>query len=58
MPVVAVVQHAGSALGGIDKKHERLAEQTKPVSGLLDGQAWDRLRADGQRHLEWGQLIR
>jgi hypothetical protein len=55
MPVVAVVQHAGAALGGIDEKQE---QQAKSASGLLDGKASDRLRADGQRHLEWGQLIR
>jgi hypothetical protein len=58
MPVVAVLQHAGSTLGSIDEKQERQAEQAKSVSGLLDGKAWGRLRADGQRQLKWGQLIR
>ena len=44
MPVVAVLQHAGSTLGSIDEKQERQAEQAKSVSGLLDGKAWGRLR--------------
>ena len=37
MPVVAVVQHAGAALGGIDKEQERQAEQAEALGGLLDG---------------------
>ena len=52
MPVVAVVQHAGAALGGIDKEQERQAEQAEALGGLLDGNAWGRLGTDGQRQFE------
>ena len=48
MPVVAVVQHAGAAMGSVDEKQERQAEQAKSVSSLLDGKAWEMLAATTQ----------
>ena len=43
MPVVAVIQHAGAALGGIDEEQKRQAKQAEPLGGFLDGEARGRL---------------
>ena len=58
VPVVAVIQHAGAALGGLDKEQERQAEQAEPLGGLFDGEAWRRLRTDGHGQLKRAELIR
>ena len=49
MPVVAVIQHAGAALGRIDEEQEWQPQKGEAPRGPLDGERRGRLWTDGQR---------
>jgi hypothetical protein len=57
MPVVAVIQHAGAALGGVDEEQERQAKQAQPVGGFLFGQTRHLVSADGHGQRVRAQLV-
>ena len=57
MPVIAVIQHAGAALRGVDKEQERLAKQAQPVGGFLFGQTRNRVPANVHGQRVWAQLV-